>query len=130
MPRFSANLGFLWPDRPLIERIDAAGRAGFEAIELHYPYDVPAERVAAACARNGIILLGINTNVGAGADAHVGLAAVPGREADFEVLFDQALAYAVTARGNAIHVMAGRVAPADRTAAANVFVTNLRRAAP
>ena len=35
MPRFSANLGFLWPDRPLLARIDAAAAAGFKAIELH-----------------------------------------------------------------------------------------------
>ncbi len=35
--------------------------------------------VAEACRRNGIVLLGINTNVGSGADPHVGLGAVPGR---------------------------------------------------
>ena len=34
MPRFSANLGFLWPDRPLLDRIDAAAAAGFRAIRL------------------------------------------------------------------------------------------------
>ena len=42
MARFSANLGFLWPDRPLLARIDAAAGAGFRAIEVHWPYDVPA----------------------------------------------------------------------------------------
>ena len=49
MPRFSANLGFLWPDRPLLARVDAAGRAGFKAIELHWPYDVPAEESLIIC---------------------------------------------------------------------------------
>jgi hydroxypyruvate isomerase len=130
MPRFSANLGFLWPDRPLIARIDAAGRAGFKAVELHYPYGVPASQVAEACGRNRIVLLGINTAVGDGDDPHVGLGAVPGREADFDALFDQALAYAVAAGGNGIHVMAGRVAPEDRVAAADAFVANLSRVAP
>ena len=33
MPRFSANLGFLWIDLPLPERIAAAASAGFEAVE-------------------------------------------------------------------------------------------------
>ena len=33
-PRLSANLGFLWPDRPILDRIDAAAAAGFKAIEL------------------------------------------------------------------------------------------------
>ena len=114
MLRFSANLGFLWPDRPLSRASMPPARAGFKAVELHYPYDIPAAEVAEACRRNGVALLGINTNVGSGADPHVGLAAVPGREADFDALFDQALAYAVAAGGNAIHVMAGRVPEADR----------------
>ena len=58
------------------------------------------------------------------------LAPCRGREADFDALFAQALAYAVTAGGNAIHVMAGRVPEQDRGAAADVFVANLSRAAP
>ena len=56
MPRFSANLGFLWPDRPLLSKIDAAARAGFKAVELHFPYDVPASEVKAACARWGSLV--------------------------------------------------------------------------
>lgn len=130
MLRFSANLGFLWPDRPLLARIDAAADAGFRAIELHYPYDVSAADVADACKRHGMVLLGINTNVGAGSDPHVGLAAVPGRESDFRALFEQSLAYATTAGGNAIHVMAGRVPEPDRARATEVFSANLARAAP
>jgi hydroxypyruvate isomerase len=47
LPRFSANLGLLWPDRPLLQRIEAAARAGFRAIEMHWPYDVPASEIAA-----------------------------------------------------------------------------------
>jgi len=130
MLRFSANLGFLWPDRPLLARIDAAANAGFKAVELHYPYDVPAADVAAACARHGITLLGINTNIGSGDDSHAGLAAVPGREADFAALFDQAATYAAAAGGNAVHAMAGRVPEADHAAGTRTLVDNLRRAAP
>ena len=129
MPRFSANLGFLWSDRPLLDRIDAAARAGFKAVELHYPYDVPASDVKKACNANGISLLGINTNIGAGADGHRGLAAVPGREVEFEALADQALTYCHTAGGTAVHVMAGLVPEADRAAAADVLVGNLQETA-
>ncbi len=129
MPRFSANLGFLWTDRPLLERIDAAARAGFRAVEMHYPYDVPAETVRAACARDGITLLGINTAIGSGADDHRGLGAVPGREADFQALIDQSVAYCHAAGGTSVHAMAGLVPPADRTAATEVFVGNLKEAA-
>jgi len=129
MPRFSANLGFLWSDRPLLDRIDAAARAGFKAVELHYPYDVPASEVRKACSNNGIALLGINTNIGAGAEGHRGLAAVPGREAEFEALADQALTYSDAAGGTAVHVMAGLVPEPDRMAAADIFVANLQQTA-
>ena len=33
MMRFSANLGFLWKDRPFLDRIAAARAAGFEQKE-------------------------------------------------------------------------------------------------
>ena len=41
----AANLGYLFTDRGLVERIDAAAAAGFKAIELQFPYDVPAAEV-------------------------------------------------------------------------------------
>ena len=83
MPRFAANLGYLFTDRPLLERIDAAAASGFKAIELQFPYDVPASQVKAAIARNKLTVLGINTPPGA-RDGEFGLAAIPGREKEFQ----------------------------------------------
>ena len=40
--RLSANVGFLWSELPLLERIAAGGRAGFGAVEFHLPYATPA----------------------------------------------------------------------------------------
>ena len=48
MPQFAANLGYLFTERLLLERIDAAAAAGFKAVELQFPYDVPATAVKAA----------------------------------------------------------------------------------
>src|SRR5579871_2866864 len=127
--RFSANLGFLWADRPLLARIDAAARAGFRAVEMHWPYDVPAADVAAALERNSLTLLGINTGPGSFAAGERGLGAVPGRERDFQVTLDQALDYCRRSGARAIHVMAGNVAAADRHGARAVFAANLRAAA-
>ncbi|RYD85980.1 MAG: isomerase, partial [Sphingomonadales bacterium] len=64
MPKFSANLGFLWPDRPLMKRIDAAARAGFRAVEMHWPYDENPEAIRDRCRKAGVQLLGINTPPG------------------------------------------------------------------
>jgi 2-dehydrotetronate isomerase len=127
--RFSANLGFLWPDRPLLERIAAAGRAGFRAVELHFPYDTPAAETKAACAKAGVTLLGINTAIDTRPGGHLGLAAVRGREADFAALIAQSIAYQVAAGGTAIHVMAGLVPENGRAAGTDTLVDNLTLAA-
>ena len=129
MIRFAANLGFLWPDRPLLERIAAAGRAGFKAVELHFPYDTPAAETKAACAGAEVTLLGINTAIDTRPSGHLGLAAVPGREADFAALIDQSIAYQVAAGGTAVHAMAGIVPEAERTAGTETLVRNLTLAA-
>src|SRR5437588_4997184 len=59
MPRFSANLGHLFPEYPLIERIGAAATAGFGAIELQLPYDVAPGAVKAEIDRHGLTMLNI-----------------------------------------------------------------------
>ena len=129
MPRFSANLGLLWPDRPLLQRIEAAARAGFRAIEMHWPYDVPASEVAGAAERYGLTILGINTAPGDFFRGELGLGALAGRERDFQATVDESIAYCTGCGANAIHVMAGKVAAADRRNARAVFAENLRAAA-
>ena len=51
--RFSANLGFLWTDRPLADAVRAAAAAGFDAVECHWPYDEDAGAVQGALAKPG-----------------------------------------------------------------------------
>jgi 2-dehydrotetronate isomerase len=127
--RLSANLGFLWADRPLPVRIEAAARAGFRAVEMHWPYDVPASDVAAAARRWDVTLLGINTAPGNFAAGERGLGAIPGREQDFQGTVDQSIEYCRSSGATAIHAMAGNVPPSDRERARAVFAANLRVAA-
>lgn len=105
--RFSANLGFLWNDRPLSEAIRAAKAAGFDAVECHWPFDVPAEQTKAALTETGLQMLGLNTRRGNTTIGENGLAALPGREADARAAIDEALAYASVILASAVHVMAG-----------------------
>lgn len=128
--KLSANLGFLWPELQLLERIDAAARAGFPAVELHWPYDTPASAVKERCQRHGLTLLGLNTPLGDVARGEFGLGALPGRETEFMASFGQAASYAVASGAGAIHVMAGVTTgiPADDARA--TFIGNLRQAAP
>lgn len=124
--RLSANLGFLFRELPLAEAIRAAKRTGFDAVELHWPYESDPAEIAAVLADTGMPLLGINTSRGDTEAGDFGLSAVPGREADARAAIDQAVAWAAHAGCRNIHVMAGRV---TGEAAFATFAGNLRYAA-
>ncbi|MBP0484971.1 hydroxypyruvate isomerase family protein [Sagittula salina] len=121
--KFSANLGFLWADRPLPDAIRAAHAAGFDAVECHWPYAVPADAVKAALDETGLPLLGLNTV--RGNPGENGLSALPGRAADARAAVDQAIAYADATGCGAIHVMAGFAEGPEAHAA---FLDTLRHA--
>ncbi|MGD9294008.1 MAG: TIM barrel protein [Roseobacter sp.] len=123
--RFSANLGFLWNDRPLPEAIYAAYAAGFDAVECHWPYDIEPDAIVAALADTGLRMLGLNTVRGDVANGENGLSALPGREAEARAAIDQALHYAQSVGAGNIHVMAGFAKGAD---AETVFLRALEYA--
>ena len=102
--RFSANLGFLFTDRPLPEAVRAAARAGFDAVECHFPYDTDPGALSAALEDTGLPMLSLNTAPG----ASFGLAAMPGQEAEARAAIDQAVAYAAEIGAANVHVMAGK----------------------
>jgi hydroxypyruvate isomerase len=129
MPRFAANLAYLFTERGLLDRFAAASAAGFTAVELQSPYDHPPSAVKAELARHGLTMLGINTAHGQHTSGGSGLAAVPGREQEFAVQFRQALEYVTAIGGCQIHCLAGAVPPERRPAAERTFVRNLMGAA-
>lgn len=124
--KFSANLGFLWADRPLPDAIRAARRAGFDAVECHWPFDVPSEDVVRALEETELAMLGLNTRRGDVAGGQNGLAALPGSQALAREAIDEAVDYAVATRTGAVHVMAGFAEGAE---AHRTYVANLRHAA-
>ena len=128
MPRFAANLGYLFTERSLLERVTAAAAAGFKAIELQFPYDVPPASMKGAIEKHRLTMLGLNTPPG-DREGEFGLAAVPGREKDWQLLFTRALDYATAIGASAIHCLAGKVAPDQRPAADRVYINNLAQAA-
>jgi hydroxypyruvate isomerase len=129
MLRFSANLGFLWKELPLTEAILRAKRAGFDAVEFHYPYEMPADQVRAALAAAALPAVGLNTRLGDVAAGDIGLAALPGREAEARAAIDEAVAYARTIGAGYIHVTAGRPEPTALREAHTTFLGALDYAA-
>lgn len=123
---FSANLGFLWTELPLPDAVRAAKRAGFTAVELHWPYATDAVEMKQALAETGLPVLGLNTSRGNLENGDFGLSALPGREQDARAAIDQALAYAEEIGASAVHVMAGKT---DAPEARETFISNLCYAA-
>ncbi len=126
MPRFAANLTFLFTERPFLERFAAARSAGFEAVELLFPYEYGPTEIRAALDEAGLELALFNAPPGDWAAGERGLAALPGREAAFRDSFRRALDYAAALRPARLHVMAGI---ARGTEARATLVANLRWAA-
>ncbi|MFD1196581.1 hydroxypyruvate isomerase family protein [Seohaeicola saemankumensis] len=124
--RYSANLGFLFTDLPLPQAIHAAKAAGFDAVECHFPYDVPATEVVQSLRETGLTMLGLNTWPGDKAAGDFGLAALAGREHEARAAISQAVDYAVATGTRAVHVMAGRTDGGDTADA--TFRANLAHA--
>ena len=82
MPRFNANLSWLFQDRPFSDRFAAAASAGFTGIEILFPYDHPASEIRTALQSNGQELVLMNAPPGSFSAGERGLAALPGREKD------------------------------------------------
>ena len=126
MPRFSAHLNFLFTELPLLDRFEAAAKAGFRAVECSNFYEAPAGEIAERLKSNGLTLALFNMPMGDAAAGERGLAALAGRESEFWAAFETALRYADATGGRRIHLPAGVVHQGAEHA---TFVANLKRAA-
>lgn len=130
MPRFAANLSTLFTEHEFLDRFRAARDAGFEAIEIQFPYDHPAEVIREKLDETGLELVLFNLPPGDRNKGDQGLGALPGREKELSDSFNLALDYAETLDCRRLHVLAG-IAPKnlDKTAYLTAFGANLRRLA-
>ena len=127
--RFSANISMLFSELAFLDRIEAAARAGFDAVECHFPFAFDPADVRSRLRDCGLSMNGINTPPGEAGD--FGLAALAGREDDFARGFDQALDWGQKVGVSTIHCMAGCIdaqEPSDATRATDVFLRNMERA--
>ena len=131
MPRFAANLSFLYPEHPFLERFAAAASDGFRAVELAFAYEFGAADIARRLADQGLSQVLINAPPGDLAAGERGLACLPGREADFRrSLIEQALPLALALGCPRVHVMAGVAPPGvDPARLQDTFLANLGWAA-
>lgn len=130
MIRFSANLSMLFCERAPLERPAAARAAGFEGVEIQFPYDLPAATWSQALQSAGVELAVINAPAGDLVTGGPGLAAMPGRQGPFAAAIEQAAAYARMLRARNVNVLAGWPPPElARERCLDVLAANLRSAA-
>jgi hydroxypyruvate isomerase len=126
MPKLAANLTWLFTELPLRERFGAAAACGFRAVEVLFPYELPAAVVREELDAHGLDLVLVNLPAG----EERGFAGLPGREAEFDAALHAALAYAEVCGCARVHAMAGRVPEGvARDDAQRTYVANLRYAA-
>lgn len=124
MPQFAANLTMMYTELPFLDRFAAAAADGFKAVEFLFPYEHPAAEIAQRLQANGLRQGLFNAPPGDWAGGERGIAAMPGREAEFRDGFLKlALPYAQALGCPRVHVMSGLV---PRGAQRATYVDNLR----
>jgi hydroxypyruvate isomerase len=126
MPRFAANLSFLFTNLPFLDRFDAAAKAGFKGVEFMFPYADKASEIRTRLDANGLSLVLFNLPPGHWDKGERGFAALPGREDEFASAVDLALTYAEALDCPRLHAMAGL---ATHGATRDAYVENLKLAA-
>ena len=130
MPRFAANISFLFTEVDFLKRFGAARQAGFRAVEFHFPYPYEHAALAAAVKEAGVEVVLFNLPAGSWEQGERGIACHPDRIAEFRDGVAKAIGYARTLKCPRVNCLAG-LAPGDthpeRLRA--TFVENLRYAA-
>ncbi len=130
MPKFAANLSFLYTDRIFRERFRLAAAAGFQGVEYLFPYDWPASEVAEWLQAADVEQVLFNLPPGDWANGERGLACLPDRQGEFAEGVELALNYAMVLDCERVHCMAGlRPWGVPEVELEAIYVANLRHAA-
>ena len=130
MPRFAANLSYLFLERDFLDRFSAAAAAGFTAVEFHFPYAHEAAQIAERAAAAAIEVVLFNLPPGDWAAGERGIACHPQRTGEFQDGVAVAAEYARALGVRRVNCLAGlRPGGIDDGQAWQTLVDNLRFAA-
>ncbi|WP_421862987.1 hydroxypyruvate isomerase family protein [Motiliproteus sp.] len=107
MPRFCANLSLLFVEHPLEQRFQAAAAAGFDEVEIQFPYPIEPQQLVELLSRNSQQLVLFNLPAGDWDAGERGIACLPNREQEFIDGVEQALIYAAATGCRQINCLAG-----------------------
>ena len=106
--KLAANLSMLFTEQPLLERFAAAKAAGFNAVEIQFPYVEKVADIKAQLKENDLECVLINVPAGDLMAGGEGLASVPGKEAEFAAALVECLSYVTSLRVKRVNVLPGR----------------------
>jgi len=131
LPKFAANLSFLYQDQPFLDRFAVAARDGFGAVEYVSPYEHPPETIAARLTETGLAQALFNLPAGDWGAGERGIGCLPDRVGEFREGVETALRYAEALGCDKVNCLAGTApAGAERARLEETLVENLRYAAP
>jgi hydroxypyruvate isomerase len=127
--RIAANLSTLFRELPLTDRFRAARAAGFDGVEIQFPYEEPAENLARAAADAATPVILINAPV-MPPSYPLGMAGRPEMQATFRAQLPRIADYAEALGVRFVHALAGTVdAPGEREGSEAQYAENLLFAA-
>jgi len=130
MPRYSANLSFLYSEHRFMARFAAARHDGFAAVEFHFPYAHDRAELVQALRREGLELVLFNLPPGDWAAGERGIACHPRRVQEFQDGIALAIDYARALGCPRLNCLAGLRQPGVSEARMReTLIENLRFAA-
>ncbi len=105
---FTANLSLLFTEVPLIDRFKAAKQAGFNTVEIQFPYALSTAAIKNQLDAHDLKLVLFNVGADDLLQGGEGLACVPEKRVQFRRAIDQTIEYAQELQPEAINVLPGR----------------------
>lgn len=129
MLKFTANLSLLFTELDLIDRFKAAKDCGFDAVEIQFPYSLPAEQIKQTLQENQLRLVLFNVDADDLLQGGEGLASAPEKNDRFLQALQQTRIYAEILKPEVINILPGRCFKAEKTNQYTTqFIKNLSKA--
>lgn len=131
MLRFTANLGLLFPETPLTQRIAQAAEMGFGVVELWSPYNDPLDEIIRAKQKAGVEIIQFNMDRIDMKAGERGTLSIPDFQGRFRTDLDLATQVASKLGAKRFNALVGNTAPnASRAEQLECMRQNLRWAQP
>lgn len=108
MPKFSANLNFLFVEHPFLDRFGACSEAGFRYMEFMFPYEHSPDSLKEKLAQHGLQQVLFNLPAGDWDAGDRGIAVYPDRVEEFRQAVSKAVEYARALGVERINCLVGK----------------------